>query len=224
MISGDVLKYRKGLCFVILKRYETSLPISSSFPLTELSEAIGTLCSQLMAGGLPAAAALISRGQIITGEILIDLDADALGRATGLKATNLVPELLCVRAPFTSRRRGVELKIIAGTPCPKPDAAMIRGLRRAHLWTTGLKSGVPMRQLAKEAGDGALHRAARATFRAFAKNPDRDSERHPAGRSYSRATGALSPAPGLGRTGTDARKRQIAHSLLFRIKFPDLLQ
>ena len=146
------MKYRKGLRFVILKRYETSLPVSSSFPLTELSEAIGTLCSQLMAGGLPAAAALISRGQIITGEILIDLDADALGRATGLKATNLVPELLCVRAPFTSRRRGVELKIIAGTPCPKPDAAMIRGLRRAHLWTTGLKSGVPMRQLAKEAG------------------------------------------------------------------------
>ncbi len=36
MISGDVLKYRKGLCFVILKRYETSLPVSSSFPLTEL--------------------------------------------------------------------------------------------------------------------------------------------------------------------------------------------
>ena len=100
-------------------------------------------------------------------------------------------------------------------PRPAPRASLDHGIevRRPNA-TTGKRGR----------GDGALHRAARATFRAFAKNPDRDSERHPAGRSYSRATGALSPAPGLGRTGTDARKRQIAHSLLFRIKFPDLLQ
>lgn len=133
-------------------RRHAVLPSADVATSSMASEAIDTLCSQLMADGLPSAASLISRGQIITGEILIDLDADALGRATRLKATNLMPELLCVRAPFTSRRRGVELKIIAGTACPRPDAAMIRGLRRAHLWTTGLKSGVPMRQLAKEAG------------------------------------------------------------------------
>jgi hypothetical protein len=34
MISGLVLKYLNGECFVIRKGYETTLPVSSSFYLT----------------------------------------------------------------------------------------------------------------------------------------------------------------------------------------------
>ena len=38
MISGLVLKYLNGECFVIRRGYETTLPVSSSFCLTVPSE------------------------------------------------------------------------------------------------------------------------------------------------------------------------------------------
>ena len=41
MISGLVLKYLNGECFVIRRGYETTLPVSTSFCLTVPRSAIG---------------------------------------------------------------------------------------------------------------------------------------------------------------------------------------
>lgn len=54
-------------------------------------------------------------------------------------------------APFTFRPRGVEMTIISGDRTPAPDAIMIRGLRNAHRWSSALKPGTPLWQLAKTA-------------------------------------------------------------------------
>jgi len=40
MISGLVLKYLNGECFVIRRGYETTLPVSSSFCLTVPSQSL----------------------------------------------------------------------------------------------------------------------------------------------------------------------------------------
>ena len=80
------------------------------------------------------------------------LDAAAIAGSTNLSAADLNPDLLRLDSPFSSRRRGAEVKIIAGDRCPTPDATLIRGLRLAHLWSERVKAGTPLRQIAAETG------------------------------------------------------------------------
>lgn len=56
-----------------------------------------------------------------------------------------------IDAPFACRRRGVEMKIVAGKIAPTPDGTMIRALRNAHRWSDALKSGIPLKRLAADA-------------------------------------------------------------------------
>jgi len=53
---------------------------------------------------------------------------------------------------FSYRRRGVELKIVAGDPKPQPDQTLIKGLRHAHEWSEALRSGEPQKALAQRVG------------------------------------------------------------------------
>jgi hypothetical protein len=82
---------------------------------------------------VPAAAVLIADGRICAGRIKITLDGQAFAQATGLAKADMDPALLTIDAPFTTRRRGVEIKVIAGDQCPAPDATLIRDLLQAHL-------------------------------------------------------------------------------------------
>ena len=54
-----------------------------------------------------------------------------------------------IDAPFSCRRRGVEMKIVAGDTQPSPDPAMIRALRNAHLWATDLRGGATIAYIAQ---------------------------------------------------------------------------
>ncbi|TMM49208.1 recombinase family protein [Sulfitobacter sabulilitoris] len=119
---------------------------------TAASAVTHRLSKDILAGGASAAAALIASGQISARRITARLDGDAIARATGLRSVDLDPALLSLDAPFTARRRGVEVKIIAADRCPQPDATMIRALRNAHLWTDKLRSGTPLQHIAQDAG------------------------------------------------------------------------
>ena len=90
-------------------------------------------------------------GQIGNGRLALDLDRKALANAAALPAGDLNPALLSLDVPFICRRRGVEMKIIAGDRAPAPDPVLIRSLRNAHRWTKALKSGTPLRRLAGSA-------------------------------------------------------------------------
>jgi hypothetical protein len=114
------------------------------------SAAVATLAQQLTSDGTSTAAALIIKGKIGGGRIRINLCPKALTAACGLPGTNLTLGLLAVDEPFSCRRRGVEMKIIAGERAPMPDKALLQALRRAHRWTKALKSGTPLRRLASE--------------------------------------------------------------------------
>lgn len=50
------------------------------------------------------------------------------------------------------RRRGVEAKLVAGTPEPEPDPVLLRTLSDAHRWIAALRSGTPLAGIASKAG------------------------------------------------------------------------
>ncbi|SDL26049.1 recombinase family protein [Aliiruegeria lutimaris] len=114
------------------------------------SEAMIQFAGQIRTEGIRGAAALIAGGALGNDRISVELDASAVALATGLRAVELHPDILRIDRPFTCRRRGVEMKIVAGSFAPSPDAAMVRALRNAHHWSEALKSGTPLKRLASE--------------------------------------------------------------------------
>ncbi len=115
-------------------------------------DAASLLVTQIKTAGLALAAPIITSGEIVRGKIQITLDRIALAAALNLKPASLDPDLLVIAAPFTCRRRGVEMKIIAGDPVPSPDTAMVRALRNAHHWSKDLRTGTQLAQIAETQG------------------------------------------------------------------------
>jgi DNA invertase Pin-like site-specific DNA recombinase len=133
-------------------RRHAVLSCANASTSTRASDAIQTLAAQILEEDTTAASALITGGQITAGRITITLDASAIAKAADLHKTDLNPNLLTLTAPFTTRRRGAETKIIAADQTQQPDATLIRALRQAHLWADKLKSGIPMQKIARHAG------------------------------------------------------------------------
>jgi len=59
MISGLVLKYLNGECFVIRRGYETARPVSSSFCLTAPGKRFGGFANTNMNGKQPSTRGLV---------------------------------------------------------------------------------------------------------------------------------------------------------------------
>ena len=116
------------------------------------SEALDKLASSIEAQGIAAAAPLVSGIVLSTARIIIDLDAGALAKALGACPDHLPTDLLRIDEPLVCRRRGVEMKIVAGEQMPAPDPVLVRGLRHAHAWSEALRTGTPLSRLATEVG------------------------------------------------------------------------
>ena len=69
-----------------------------------------------------------------------------------LHAEDFDLDLIDFTAAFSCRRRGVEMKIVAGDRQPPPDKAMMRALRNAHRWADMLKSGSALKDVASREG------------------------------------------------------------------------
>jgi site-specific DNA recombinase len=54
--------------------------------------------------------------------------------------------------PFQLRRRGVETRLISGSPEPRPDPVLQQNLTRAHRWAKALRGGQSLTELAKSEG------------------------------------------------------------------------
>jgi len=110
---------------------------------------VASFAAHIANTGVGAAASIIASGQIARGTIEITLDGDALATAIKRPPGSLNPDLPGINAAFTCRRRGVEMRIVAGDIEPAPDAAMIRALRNAHLWADDLRSGASIALIAQ---------------------------------------------------------------------------
>ncbi len=118
----------------------------------ELSRRASALAEKISASGIRAAAPLIVTGEIAPARLRISLDGVALAKALEISADDLAPDLLAIDAPFTHRRRGVETKIVAGEREAAPDAALIRALQNAHLWSGEMRIGNPLKKIAEMHG------------------------------------------------------------------------
>ncbi len=95
---------------------------------------------------------LIGSGQIGDAAMTIELDRNALASALGVKPGAIAAATITLAAPFQIRRRGVETRIIAGEPESAPDKILIRRLAEAHRCVGRLRTGVPLSDLARDAG------------------------------------------------------------------------
>jgi hypothetical protein len=80
------------------------------------------------------------------------LNREALAATLGCDPANLHSELVTVDAPLSCKRRGVEMKIVAGDLAPEPDRTLVGALRRAHHWADMLKGGTSLTDIARTEG------------------------------------------------------------------------
>ncbi|WIY25830.1 recombinase family protein [Parasedimentitalea psychrophila] len=129
----------------ILAHTEMAPSVSASSKATDF-------VARIKKAGITVVAPMITSGEIARGRIWINLDHISLAEALNLPPSALNSDFFAISALFTCRRRGVEMKIIAGETEPAPDAAMIRALRNAHLWAADLRSGTPLARIAEARG------------------------------------------------------------------------
>jgi hypothetical protein len=84
---------------------------------------------------------LVASGQIGPGRLSLALDGAALAAALATPVEALAPTLLALDVPLQMRRRGVELRLVAGQREPAPDAKLLRALAKAHLWAAAMRRG-----------------------------------------------------------------------------------
>ena len=105
---------------------------------------------------------LLQDARLSQGSITVQINADALAAAIDQPVTALDPDKLAFNAPFNIRRRGVEMKIIAGFPITEPDPTLRRVLAKAHRWVAAIRSGVQITDLARDEGHSESYISSRA--------------------------------------------------------------
>jgi len=82
----------------------------------------------------------------------LTLDGIALAEVLDVPFADLAQELHSIAIPVKLRRRGVEAKLVVGTPQPAPDPVLARALLEAHRWAGALRAGTPLGQVARDTG------------------------------------------------------------------------
>ena len=103
-------------------------------------------------GGVSIISAAVASGEVSSGALRIRFDQSSLAHVLGLTPGDIDLAVLDLESPFTCRRRGVEMKIVAGERQPTPDPVLLRAIRNAHRWAAMLKSGVALRNIAQREG------------------------------------------------------------------------
>ena len=85
----------------------------------------------------------------------VRLNRKALAECLAIAPDSLAPDFLAFDHPMTLRRRGVELRIIAGDRKPEPDPVLIRVLAEARAWAKALRSGTSLAALVASTGRSA---------------------------------------------------------------------
>ncbi len=127
------------------KSYATPLPRSIKVLLTRPVRTLRTHDLDLLRR-------LLVRGTIAPREIKLNLDPTALAKALQIPVAQLSPDLLVPHAPLRVRRRGVEAKLVIGTPAPDADPVFLRTLAAARRWAAALQTRTCISEVARNAG------------------------------------------------------------------------
>ncbi|MGR3660331.1 MAG: recombinase family protein [Paracoccaceae bacterium] len=115
----------------------------------DAARAAANLARRIDKSGATIAPSMIRGGTIARARIRITLDREALADQLGVSAEALNADLIAIDSAFTCKRRGVELKIIAGDRIPAADTTLLQALQNAHRWTASLTAGQPITDIAR---------------------------------------------------------------------------
>lgn len=115
----------------------------------KLGNSASELTERLRAGETDLLSVIVHEGKIGADQLSITLDPAALADLWKVAPNDLSDAVLTLTVPFEIRRRGVETRIIVGDVMPTPDRTLLRGLAKAHKWTTDLKAGCPISEIAR---------------------------------------------------------------------------
>ncbi|SPJ25045.1 recombinase family protein [Palleronia abyssalis] len=118
----------------------------------QVKASAAVLIGKLRSGAGETLRDLVAAGTLRPGSIVLSLDAPRLAAALSVEPDDLCPALLGIEAPLALRRRGVEVKLMAGRPAPAPDPGLVRILAEAHSWTAALRKGEQLSDLAARTG------------------------------------------------------------------------
>ncbi|WP_299353513.1 recombinase family protein [uncultured Shimia sp.] len=124
------------------------LTASDALTSSTAVEAVRVLMGEIEAGGIKTISSLLVSGTITDGRLQLHLATGPLAKHLNLTEADLHEALCYIDVPFTIRRRGVEMKIVAGEMAPARDATLIRALRNAHNWVAQMKTGASVKQIA----------------------------------------------------------------------------
>ena len=116
---------------------------------TSISKAIKKLVHKFRQEPTTELRAQLKEGHLSIGKISIELNRDALAKHLGHLGAAISSKPLSFTAPFHTRKRGVELRIIAGDYEREPDVVLLKSLAKAHHWLRDLKAGKSLADIAK---------------------------------------------------------------------------
>ncbi len=119
---------------------------------TEVETGVTSLTKSLRSQDNTVLSDLLSAGTIGPDALTLTLDRTRLAEAVGVPPDNLAEELHKITTTVRLRRRGVEAKLVVGDRVDAPDPVLLRTLRDAHRWIADLKVGVPLGEIARDAG------------------------------------------------------------------------
>ena len=115
---------------------------------TQLSAALQTLAEGYDVAEWP----LVKSVHIKPGSLRIELSGPALAQALNLSTEAFNPASMALERGFQLRRRGVETRIVSGTPEPSPDPLLQQNIGRAHRWAKAIRKGTTIATLARSEG------------------------------------------------------------------------
>lgn len=107
----------------------------------QISERALSLAEALSKDNLMLLPELLSRGDIATGTLTLQLDATKLGERLDVAPEALDPDLLRLSFSFALRRRGIETKLVVGERLAEPDITLLRALADAHREMAARRTG-----------------------------------------------------------------------------------
>ena len=96
--------------------------------------------------------AIVNRVDIEPGTLAISLDVTELAASLEIDVSAIATDALSLAAPFQSRKRGVETKLILGDDSKSADETLLLNVARACDWFDQLKSGRTYGEIAHSAG------------------------------------------------------------------------